>query len=109
MLRRATGKRLTQHSDKRIWCGFGVQTQAFSSDFPIGFEIGQICQYLSSLGAGKWEIITKRRGKMKHKFASIVLGAVLPVLFTANAYANRACCFPDATCAMVANKIDVAA
>ncbi len=39
VLRRATGKRPTQPSDKRIWCGFGVQTQAFSLDSPLGLEI----------------------------------------------------------------------
>ena len=35
------GKRPTQPSDKRIWCGFGVQMQAFSLDSPLGVEIRQ--------------------------------------------------------------------
>lgn len=38
---------------------------------------------------------------MKHKISSIVVGAVLSALFTADAHANRACCFSDGTCDMV--------
>ncbi len=38
---------------------------------------------------------------MKHKFARILVGAVLSALFTADAHANRACCSTDGTCKMV--------
>lgn len=36
LLRRVTGKRPTQHSDKRKWGGFAVQTQAFSPECLCG-------------------------------------------------------------------------
>ncbi len=38
---------------------------------------------------------------MNHKISSIVVGAVLSALFTADAQANRACCSTDGTCKMV--------
>ncbi len=38
---------------------------------------------------------------MNHKISSIVVGAVLSALFTADAHANRACCSPDGICKMV--------
>ena len=38
---------------------------------------------------------------MNHKISSIVVGAVLSALFTADAQANRACCSSDGTCKMV--------
>ncbi len=41
---------------------------------------------------------------MNHKISSIVVGAVLSALFTADAHANRACCFPDGSCTMVREK-----
>ncbi len=41
---------------------------------------------------------------MKHKFSRILVGAVLSALFTGDAHANRACCFPDGSCSMVREK-----
>jgi hypothetical protein len=41
VLRRLSSKRPPQHSVEQKWGGVGVQTQAFSSDCPYGFEIGQ--------------------------------------------------------------------
>ncbi len=41
LLRRVTRKRPPQHSVKGKWVGFGVQTQALSSDCPHLVEIGQ--------------------------------------------------------------------
>ena len=51
--------------------------------------------------AAKGKSSLREEVKMKHKIASIVLGAVLSALFTTDALANRACCFPDGTCGMV--------
>ncbi len=52
----AARKRLPEHSVERKWGGFGIQTQAFSSDCPDGLEIGQRCRYAGGLAGGKWEI-----------------------------------------------------
>ena len=41
---------------------------------------------------------------MNHKISSIVVGAVLSALFTADAHANRACCSSDGTCKMVQSR-----
>jgi hypothetical protein len=40
VLRRVAGKRLPQHSYERKRAGFGVQTQAFSSECPQELESG---------------------------------------------------------------------
>ena len=45
---------------------------------------------------------------MRHKISSIVVGAVLSALFTADAHANRACCSPDGTCTMVQSRDECA-
>ena len=40
LLHRVTDKRPPQHSDEGKGAGFGVQTQSFSSERPLGLEIG---------------------------------------------------------------------
>ena len=59
VLRRAAGKRLPQNSVERKWVRFGVQRQAFSSDKPLGLEIGQ--------GLGKMAVPEAANGKSRKK------------------------------------------
>ena len=63
VLRGATGKRPTQHSDKRIWCGFGVQTPVLSLECPHGFGSEARIRYNGGLGGAKWEIPVEEAGR----------------------------------------------
>ena len=64
VLRRLSSKRPPQHSVERKSGIVGVQTQAFSSDCPDAFEIGQRCRYDGGLGGSDWEIPDEKKIKV---------------------------------------------
>ena len=43
VVRRVTGRRLPQRSDKGKSTGLGVQHQAISSEWPLEFRVGPTC------------------------------------------------------------------
>ena len=75
VLRRVTGKRPPQRTDKGKSTGLGVQHQAFSFEWPLGFEIGSRSGRIAVLEAPKGNVGTKPFGKTDPKHATAVVGS----------------------------------
>ena len=56
LLRRVMCKRPPKHHLRGDWGPFGTQTQAVSSECPLGLEIGPGFRYKGVLGGSKWDM-----------------------------------------------------
>ncbi len=92
MLRRSAAKRPPQHSDKRIWCGFGVQTQAFSLECPHGFGSEARIRFNSGLGGGKWEMSDSCRMPSSHALGPLETVRIRGLIISGWTVVGLLCC-----------------